>query len=118
MTNRNDEAAFIARLKTVLDRSAGALDAPTRARLQAARRQALAQAPAPRGFVPRWFVPVGTVAALAVVAALGLWWLPASAPPPMVANLEDVELLFAADNLELYQNLDFYRWLAAKERPG
>lgn len=117
MTNRNDEAAFIAKLKTVLDRSAGALDAPARARLQAARRQALAQAHAPRGFAPRWFVPVGAVAALAVVAALGLWWMPASAPP-MAANLEDAELLFATDNLELYQNLDFYRWLAAKERPG
>ncbi len=118
MTNRNDETAFIAKLKTVLDRSADALDAPTRARLQATRRQALAQAHAPRGFAPRWFVPVGAVAALAVVVALGLWWMPTTGTPPMAASAEDAELLFAADNLELYQNLDFYRWLAAKERPG
>jgi hypothetical protein len=118
MKNRNDDAAFIARLKSVLDRSAGALDAPTRVRLQAARRRALEQAPVARAFTPRWLVPAGAAAVLAVVAVLGLWWLPASAPPPIAANLEDAELLFAADSLELYQNLDFYRWLAAKERSG
>ncbi len=118
MTNRNDETAFIAKLRTVLDRSVDALDASTRARLQAARRKALAHADVPRGFTPRWFVPVGAVAALAVVAALGLWWMPTAAPPPMAASVEEAELLYATDNLELYQNLEFYRWLAAKERSG
>jgi hypothetical protein len=118
MTNRNDETAFIAKLKAILDGSVDALDAPTRARLRAVRRQALAQARAPRGFAPRWFVPLGAAAVLAVVAVLDLWWLPPATPPPLAASAEDAELLFAADNLELYQNLDFYRWLAAKERSG
>ena len=118
MTNRNDDSVFISRVKIALDRSAGTLDAKTRARLRAARREALAQAQAPRGFAPRWLVPVGAVTALAVVAALGLWWMPIAAPPPMAASVEEAELLFATDNLELYQNLDFYRWLAAKERSG
>ena len=118
MTSRNDDTVFISKLKSVLDRSAGALDTRTRARLQAARRAALAQAQTPRGLSPRWFVPVGAMATLAAVAALGLWWIPTAAPPSMGASVEEAELLFATDNLELYQNLDFYRWLAAKERSG
>lgn len=118
MTNRDDDSVFISKVKNTLDQSADALDAKTRARLRAARRAAFAQAPAPRVFSPRWLVPAGAVAALAVVAALGLWWTPPAAPPPMAASVEEAELLFATDNLELYQNLDFYKWLAAKERSG
>ena len=119
MTARNDDQAFIARIKTLLDRSTNTLDARTRARLQAARRRAIAQIGAPPIWtLSRWLLPVGVAAALAVVGVIGLWWLQPGAPPSMAATLEDAELLFAADNLDLYQNLDFYRWLAAKERSG
>lgn len=118
MTNRDDDSVFISRVKIALDRSADALDAKTRARLRTARDAALVQVSAPHGFSPRWLVPAGAVAALAVVAALGLWWVPPAAPPPMAASVEEAEWLFATDNLELYQNLEFYKWLAAKERSG
>lgn len=118
MTNRDDDSVFISKVKNALDRSADALDAKTRTRLRAVRHEALAQTRVPRVFSPRWLVPAGAVATLTVVAALGLWWMPPTAPPPMAASVEEAELLFATDNLELYQNLDFYKWLAAKERPG
>lgn len=117
MTTENDDRAFNAKAKTILDRSADALDAHQRARLQTARRQALAQAATPR-FVARPLLALGAAAALATVGVIGLWTWQHSAPPPLAATLEDAELLFAADNVELYQHLEFYRWLAAKERSG
>ena len=36
----------------------------------------------------------------------------------MTSSLEDNEILQARDNLDLYQNLEFYRWLAGAERRG
>ncbi|MBI5611537.1 MAG: DUF3619 family protein [Gammaproteobacteria bacterium] len=116
MTTGNEEQAFIAKAKSILDRSADTLEGRERARLQAARRTALAQAAAPRFVAPLWVL--GAAAGLAVVGVAALWTWQHSAPPPMAATVEDAELLFAADNVELYQHLEFYRWLAAKERSG
>lgn len=117
MTNGNDDRAFIAKAKSILDRSADTLDARQRARLQAARRAALAQAATPR-FIARPLLAFGAAATLAVVGVIGLWAWQHSAPPPMAVTVEDAELLFAADNVELYRHLEFYRWLATKERSG
>lgn len=117
MTTGKKDQAFVAKTKAILDRSADALDARQRARLQAARRQALAQAAAPR-FLARPLLALGAAAALAVVGVIGLWTWQHSAPPPLAATVEDAELLFAADNVDLYQHLEFYRWLADKERSG
>jgi len=117
MTIHNDDPAFIAKLKTVLDQSTDLLDVRTRARLLAARRTALAEA-APLFILPRWFLPVGAAATLAAVGAIGVWWMQPATPTVMAASVEDAELLFATDNIDLYQNLDFYRWLAAKGQSG
>lgn len=117
MTNGNDDRAFTAKTKAILDRSVDTLDARQRARLQAARRAALAQAATPR-FIARPLLALGAVVALATVGVIGLWTWQHSAPPPLAATVEDAELMFAADNVEIYRHLEFYRWLATKERSG
>ena len=103
-----DDQAFVSAAKSVLDRSAQELDGETIARLHRTRRHALEARPqrAP------WVVWAGGLAAACVALVVGaLWWAEPSQTVP-VAGLEDIELITSADNLELYEDLDFYRWLA------
>ncbi len=86
MTTGNDDQAFIAKAKSILDRSADALDARQRARLRAARRRALAQAAAPR-FIARPLLALGAAAGLAPItsSSINTWsftagWRPRSGP--------------------------------------
>jgi hypothetical protein len=110
-SNKADEA-LIARAQAAVDREVEGLDAATRARLNAARRSALAELEAPRrGFAPGW-VPVGAAAAVAVIAvgvALGN-----RGPAPEVAAepATELEVLLADDELALFEEeLEFYTWL-------
>lgn len=58
-------------------------------------------------------VPVGTFASLCVlVTTLAIFNLPTSEEALPAALAEDVVLLASADDIELYENLEFYQWLA------
>ena len=99
------------------------LDSATAGRLRAARRHALETAePAPR--VHRLLLPAGAFAVLAL-ATLMIWQpsRPATSARPhaitaTVAVDPDNDLPPDADSADpqLYQNLDFYGWLAANDR--
>lgn len=99
------------------------LDPATAGRLRAARRQALEAAhPAPR--LHRLLLPAGAFAVLAL-ATLTIWQPSrpgASAPSHTVSTVSagdaDSDLPPDADSADpqLYQNLDFYGWLAANNR--
>jgi len=103
-------------------------------RLAQARREALAAArhsPAPGRSWPvslstpvvlEWLLPAGAMASVAVMV-LALSLLVKSPPVSTahsVANTAalDIDLLSARQKLEVYDNLDFYRWLAANDRAG
>lgn len=106
------EEAFTKRVKQALDDSEARLDPAVTARLQTARRTALAARPK-----MRYWLPAGVIAAAAsVYLAFNLW---ITAPENGLApELADVELL-ADDALELYDDLEFYEWLDADaEAPG
>jgi len=108
-----------------LDESAERIPEDVRRRLDAIRGQAMARARSarrdteitnawfpwrmPRGFA----VPAGAFASVGVlVTALTLFPSP-QAPEVLPAALaEDGLLIASADELELYQNLEFYQWLA------
>ena len=105
------------------------LDPATAGCLRAARRQALGAAQAPQRHVVRWLVPTGAFAVLAL-AALIMWQPPAHAPsaapgPSLQTAAAGVSAGPQADNVlppdadkvdpSLYQNLDFYGWLAAND---
>jgi hypothetical protein len=98
------------------------VDPVTAGRLRAARRQALETADRPSRQVSRWLIPSGAVAVIAL-ASLMLWQpLPHSGGRPAVAvdtaTDLDNELPPDADKTDpvLYQNLDFYTWLASADR--
>jgi hypothetical protein len=100
------------------------LDPAAAGRLHAARRQALAAArPAPSRLAPRLLLPAGAFAVLALATLM--IWQPlrhaGSAPPQAISATPadaDNDLPPDADSADpqLYQNLDFYGWLAANDR--
>jgi hypothetical protein len=98
------------------------IDPATAGRLRAARRDALASLRAPKHHAGRWLIPSGAFAMLAL-AALMVWQPAPRAPAPtahvaVVAQTEmDNDLPPDADKTDpnLYQNLDFYGWLAAND---
>jgi len=83
------------------------LDELTIARLHAARRRAIDARP--RRLV---WLAAGGLATAALTATLVAFLLFAPAVAPPVSGLEQFDLLSDNDGLELYRDLEFYRWLA------
>jgi hypothetical protein len=115
--NWNDEGheAFVLRAKEVLDEGNAHLDARVRSRLTRARHAALEQA-RPRPFWMHQWAPAAGVAVAAVLAVL-VW---PGAHDPVGGNTVkheaayDLEIVLAEENLELFENLDFYEWVDAE----
>jgi len=103
--DRNSE--FLKRVRAELERGSDALDELTVARLRAARRRALDARPRTRA----WFVAGGVTAAVVTAALLAMLLAPPAGGPPAAMGLEQIELLADSD-VDLYNDLDFYRWLA------
>jgi hypothetical protein len=104
---------FEDRLKSRLDQKATDLDAYSLSRLGQARAHALAQQSKLPGWLhlPDWSIAGGL--ATATVAVLAFSFL-LEAPqgtelPPITAG--DLEILAAGEDLEFYDQLDFFRWL-------
>jgi hypothetical protein len=114
------------RARRLYHEAARHIDPATAGRLRAARREALAgdtrQAHRPHHFA-RWLVPSGACAVIALAALLA--W--PSAPHPTTAaptaamsgNASEADNALPPDpeqdDPNLYQNLDFYGWLAAND---
>jgi len=106
---KKNETRFLAAVKRELDRGAETLDPLTVARLRGARLRALDTRPRPR----RWLITGGlATAALSAALVAVLVFAPTVAPP--LADLEQFDLLSENDSLDLYGDLEFYRWLAAR----
>ena len=115
---------FDRRLRACYLEAADRLDPVSAGRLRAARRTAL-QAAKPARALQRALLPAGAFAVVAF-AALVIWQpstrqqtAPTSRPAAtVVAQDADSELPPDPDSTDpkLYQNLDFYDWLAANDR--
>lgn len=111
------------RARELYHEAAQRIDPVTAGHLRAARREALAAAQTPQRHTARWLIPTGAFAAI-VLAALMVWQpVPhrgvtpsnqASNTPEQSAEMDN-ELPPDADKTDpnLYQNMDFYGWLAA-----
>ena len=116
MSDSNQDLEFTRHLKRRLDEAEQNLDAGIRSRLTQTRYQALAQRKENPSWWPEWIkqpLP-GMAAAFALVLALALTL---NGPPSTQPGngLEDMDLLTAEDQLELYEDLEFYAWLAQEE---
>ena len=108
----DEEEALIERARAALARDAESLDAPTRARLSAARRNALdALVPAKPGLQPGW-LPVGVAAAAALVAVGVAFSARTPTPDAALEPASELEVLLGEDDPALYdEDLEFYAWL-------
>lgn len=107
MTERHQDQEIEQKLRAALDAE---VDDVTAARLRAARLRALARLERRR----RWPVWLGGVTAAGLVVALSLALLKPT-DPPLTDNAVDFELLVSEGSLELYEDLEFYAWLASRE---
>lgn len=110
-----DEEQFVKEIKAQLDRQAESLDSRTLTRLRQARAAAQAEG-AKRGW--RW-QPAAAFASVAVLAAAIWIAMPAGHDgTPRLAALDDLELLATNDDLELYEEIEFYQWLETQDEQG
>jgi ferric-dicitrate binding protein FerR (iron transport regulator) len=99
------------RIRQQLDREAGQLDELTVARLRAARLHALERARRPHY---RWLALLGTAAVAAIVVAVLYWQPPADLP----GAIDDLDIVATGDEMELFEDLDFYDWLDETQTAG
>ncbi|MFO7594317.1 MAG: hypothetical protein R6X15_09780 [Pseudomonadota bacterium] len=116
----NGENEFIEKARLNLEQRLERTPAHVSSRLHAARRRALDSR---RRKQPLWLPAMATAALVAVIGA-GVWFgysAQQTAPVPKLAAVEEVphvndfEMLARDDDLELYEDLDFYLWLERQE---
>lgn len=111
MPNHKDN---IDRITRELDSAVDELDELTLVRLRTARKQALADAAQrkPAWGQRRWLLPAaGLAAACLLLVLVGLqWWGPETTQDTLIAA-QDMDIMMAQDDLEMYSDLEFYRWL-------
>ncbi len=108
VTHKEQQLAAAARQE--LERSSATLDTFTLARLRAARLRALQSASSSPALLG-WRSAIAASVALALLAGVLLWQVPAPSPNGNTA----LEMLSAVDEgYDLYENLEFYEWLEAQ----
>lgn len=111
----NSDRELVTRAREIHSQACANVDARTHARLAAARRNAMAAARAP-SHKRVWLPAAGAMAACALAVGVILW-RPASAPAPaqdrpVASSAAELPLDTDSKQMDLYQNLDFYQWLA------
>jgi len=114
--DRNIDHGLMQHARALHDYACEHIDAGTRTKLAVARREALA-AKERRPHRMIWLPATGAAAACALVIGLALFKPQAenpAAPQTQAVSTGDAELPLNADTqqFDLYQNLDFYQWLA------
>jgi len=112
--SRDKEQQFISGIKSGLDKSLHELDAVTLARLQAARLTALEHAEHKSVWLSRNKMLLAT--AMSTLLAVSVWFIqkPGNGSLPM----DDLPLLTATEDFELYRKLEFYQWLEYETEQG
>jgi len=116
MSNQKDsknEQEFVSQIREALDTSVKRLDAGTRHKIIASRKRALAKHNENSSFILRWSKPAFAIAA-SVLIVLAIVQI--QSPNTLEQeNIEALELIVAQDTLDMYEELDFYAWLADED---
>ncbi len=117
------DAALAQRSRELFNERVANLDGRTRSRLNQARQAALAAARGSDRSGLRWWAPVGSAAALTLVAMIGWQTLHQGAevqmPEPSVntvaGTVDDLEIMTSNDDLEMLRDVEFYAWLETEQ---
>jgi hypothetical protein len=114
------EARFLAKARQGLLASEEQLEAATASRLRDARHKAV-EAAGVRGKgyfrIPNWARIGGVATAAAAVLVFMLWFDTPKQDLP-VKSPDEFEIVLNADNMDLFEDLDFYEWLAGTGNGG
>ncbi len=118
--NRHSTDQIERKARALYRRSCQNLPPQARQSLQQARLDAVTARP--RGLANRMLMPAGALAASALALVVGWGYFPSSQHAPSQATHyttgSTASAVRGTDSPELYQDLDFYRWLAAQtEQP-
>jgi hypothetical protein len=114
---KGQDERILKRAREALDESAGNLDIRTLERLRDVRHRAVEAADERPGLLlrlPRWVKVSGFATAAAAVLVFFLWFT-SPRHDLTVRNPEDFEIVLAKDQIDLYEDLDFYSWMADDE---
>jgi hypothetical protein len=127
-SSQGQDAQLIERIRRRLNESLSELDNVTLSQLEQARQRALLASTQRRR--PRWtmhwltarpardwLVPAGAFASV-VATIFALVIMVAEPKNGLNREVEDLDLLTAGEELELYENLEFYQWLEQREQTG
>jgi hypothetical protein len=117
MNGNEQEKRLLEKAKDLLTEGAENLDSRTKRRLEHIRLAALSVTEKRHiGYLPpsRW-VTVGAFATAAMAVVAVVFWLRTSTGDFPGKHIEDFEILASKEQIDLYENLEFYRWLAIKE---
>lgn len=110
--NFEREQQIADRARRLFADSVSGLDGQTRSRLARARAGAVEAAGRGRSwFAPSRLVPLGGIAA-AVLAVAVFWNVPGMPIEPVEpVALNDLDILLEGEELDLFEDLEFYAWL-------
>ena len=105
---------FVAGIRQKLDQSCNALDGHTLSRLNRIRHEALERKHARAS---RLLLPFGgfVTACLLVVSVMMFGLGRAPDTEAVAAPLEDIDILTSSDSIDLYEDYEFYQWLAEND---
>ncbi|MBI1921568.1 MAG: DUF3619 family protein [Geobacter sp.] len=121
MRQEPSEREIVERVGKVLGESSDDLDLRTQSRLLAIRREAIERMSAPRErrfSIPRWASASAFVTALVAVAIALVVLSGPNRHRQQVSKLDDLEIMVSGENLELYEDLEFYQWLESRNHNG
>jgi hypothetical protein len=115
-----NEARFLEKARQSFLATEDRLDAGTLSRLRDARVRAVeAAGERGRGFfrIPNWMRAGAFATAVAAVMVFMIWVDTPKQELP-VKSPDELEIVLNADNMDLYEDLDFYEWLAGAGNGG
>ena len=113
--SKNNEDELTTNIRQALDESVDALDANTLSRIRQIRAQAIEKVEARH---VNWFGIMTGALATACVMVFAVMILLQSPTTIQPVQVDDLELISSSDNLELFEDLEFYEWLDEYELPG
>ena len=117
MTIDDREKNFLENATNILDQDIEDLDGATRSRLRQIRHTALEKAGTGR---PTWWqrfrMPAAALVTASLIAAFSFLQMRKSDELQTVKTIEDVEILASNEQLDLYEDFDFYAWLAEEQQ--
>ncbi len=117
MDEQEREKQIVEKIRGFLNESTESLSPDIRLRLQESRIQALRVVEKRRAWFfpfPRW-ITVGSLATVMTAILIFFFWFDVPTQEVPTKQVEDFEILTSREKIDFYQDLEFFRWLAAKE---